>query len=236
MYNARMDWENFWSDKSDDKHTDPTPDGIAREGREKLFHLGSGDRLLDVGCGTGKLISHYALNFRECIGVERSPTMLAEAQRNLQDTNIALLRGSAENVWEIVDGDFDIITVGQVAQYLASDEIAAFVMRASNRLKPNGRIAIFDIIHSRKAVLRMMGLGRHKEAPSGFEIVKRSAAVCARWAAWPLIAKGRTFHPDGHMYAPEFFAGIAKKNGMKIDMPMSMYYDYRFHTVMKRAP
>ena len=231
-----MDWEKYWSDKSDDRHTDPTPEGIAKEGREKLFHLGSGDRLLDVGCGTGKLTSHYTANFRECIGVERSPTMLAEARTNLRDTNIALLHGSAENVWEIVDGDFDAITMGGVAQYLASHEIAAFVMRASKRLKPGGRIAIFDIIHSRKAVLRMMGLGRHNEAPSGFEIVMRCGVVFARWAAWPLIAKGRTFQPDGHMYAPEFFAAIAKENGMKIDVPMSMYYDYRFHAVMKPAP
>ena len=164
------------------------------------------------------------------------PRCSPRLKRNLRDTNIALLHGSAENVWEIVDGDFDAITMGGVAQYLASHEIAAFVMRASKRLKPGGRIAIFDIIHSRKAVLRMMGLGRHKDVPSGFEIVMRCGVVFARWAAWPLIAKGRTFHPDGHMYAPEFFAAIAKENGMKINMPMSMYYDYRFHAVMEPAP
>jgi cyclopropane-fatty-acyl-phospholipid synthase len=231
-----MDWEKYWSEQSEDRRADPTPDGIAKEGREKLLHLGSGGRLLDVGCGTGKLLSHYTANFRECIGVERSPTMLAEAQRNLRNSNIALLQGSAGNVWETVDGDFDAITMGGVAQYLASHEVRAFVMQASRRLKLGGRVAIFDIIHSRKAVLRMMGLGRHRDVPSGFEIVMRSGVVFARWAVWPLIAKGRTFHPDGHMYAPEFFAGIAKEDGMKIDMPMSMYYDYRFHAVMTRAP
>ena len=231
-----MDWEKFWSDKSDDRRPDFTPDRIAREGREKLLHLGGGDRLLDVGCGTGKLTSHYTANFRECIGVERSPTMLAEARTNLRDMNIALLQGSAENVWEIVDGDFNAITMGGVAQYLVPDEIAAFIMQASKRLKPGGRIAIFDIIHSRKGVLRMMGLGRHTDVPPGFEIVMRCGVVFARWATWPLTAKGRTFHPDGHMYAPEFFAAIAKENGMKINMPMSMYYDYRFHAVMEPAP
>jgi cyclopropane fatty-acyl-phospholipid synthase-like methyltransferase len=183
-----MDWETYWSDKSDDRHADPTPEGIAKEGREKLFHLGSGDRLLDVGCGTGKVLSHFTANFRECIGVERSPTMLAEARSNLQDTNIVLLHGSVENVFEIVDGDFDAITMGGVAHYLASYEIAAFVMRASKRLKPGGRIAIFDIMHSRKGVLRMMGLGRHRQVPSGFEIVMRCGVVFARWAAWPLIS------------------------------------------------
>lgn len=235
MYNAAMDWEKFWSNQSDDRRADPTLEGVAKEGREKLLHLGSGGRLLDVGCGTGKLLSHYTTNFGECIGVERSPSMLAEAQRNLRGKNIALLRGSADNVWELVDGDFDAITMAGVAQYLASDEIAAFVMRASTRLRLGGRVAIFDIIHSRKAVLRMMGLGRHKDVPSGFEIVMRSGVVFARWVAWPLITRGRTFHPDGHLYAPEFFAGLAKENGMKIDVPMSMYYDYRFHAVMERA-
>ena len=231
-----MNWEKYWSEKSDDERTDATPQGVAKEGREKLFHLGSGGRLLDVGCGTGKLISHYTANFRECIGVERSPTMLAEAQANLRDTNVALLHGSADNVWEIVGGDFDAITMTGVAQYIAPYEVAAFVKQASKRLKPGGRIAIFDVIHSRKAVLRMMGLGRHKEAPSGFEIVMRSGVVFMRRAAWPLIAKGKTFHPDGYMYSPEFFAAIATENGMNIDMPISMYYDYRFHAVMTSAP
>jgi SAM-dependent methyltransferase len=231
-----MDWEKFWSDKSDDRRADPTPEGIANEGHEKVFHIGSGDRLLDVGCGTGKVTSYYTTGFRECIGVERSPTMLAQARMNLRDTNIALLQGSAENVWEIVDGDFDAITMSGVAQYLASHEIAAFVIRASKRLKPGGRIAIFDIIHSRKAVLRMMGLGRHKQVPSDLQILMRGGVVFARWATWPLIAKGRTFYPDGHMYTPEFFAAIAEENGMKINLPMSMYYDYRFHAIMKSAP
>jgi cyclopropane fatty-acyl-phospholipid synthase-like methyltransferase len=233
---AEMDWEKYWSNKTDDEHTDPTPEGIAKEGREQLFHIGSGDRLLDVGCGTGQLISHYAANFRECVGVERSPTMFAEARTNLRDTNIALLHGSAENVWEMVDGYFDVVTMVGVAQYIAPCEVAAFVTQASKRLKPGGRIAIFDIIHSRKAVLRMMGFGRHKEAPSGFEIVMRSGVVFARWAAWPLIAKGRTFYTNGHVYAPEFFVAIAKENRMTIDMPMSMYYDYRFHAIMKPVP
>ena len=228
-----MNWESYWSDKSHDGHADPTPEGIAKEGHEKLFHLGTGDRLLDVGCGTGKLISHYTANFRECIGIERSPTMLAEAQKNLRGTNISLHQGAADNVWELVGGDFDAISMTGVAQYLTSDEIAAFVTRGGKRLKPGGRIAIFDVIHSRKAVLRMMGLGRHKEAPSGLQVVMRSGVVFTRWAAWPFIARGRAFHPDGHMYAPEFFAAIAKEAGMKIDMPMSMYYDYRFHAVMK---
>jgi Cyclopropane fatty acid synthase and related methyltransferases len=208
-----MDWEKYWSDRSDDGHTDPTPEGIAKEGREKLFHLGSGDRLLDVGCGTGKLISHYTANFRECIGVERSPTMLRRGSNESSRHEYRPLHGSAENVWEIVDGDFDAITMVGVAQYLASYEIAAFVMRASKRLKPGGRIAIFDIIHSRKAVLRMMGLGRHKEAPSGFEIVKRSGLVFVRWAVWPLIAKGKTFHQTGICTRPSSSRPSPRKTG-----------------------
>ncbi len=83
---------------------DPTPDGIAQEGREKLFHLGSGDRLLDVGCGTGKLTSHYyTANFRECIGVERSPTMRAEARRTFETRISPSFKGPPGTCWKCVD-------------------------------------------------------------------------------------------------------------------------------------
>jgi hypothetical protein len=137
--------------------------------------------------------------------------MLAEAQRNLQDTNIALLRGSAENVWEIVDGDFDIITMGQVAQYLASDEIAAFVMRASNRLKPKWPNC--DLRHHPQPEGRSANDGTRPPQGSAFWLRDREALRCGLRALGCLapIAKGRTFHPDGHMYAPEFFAAIAKE-------------------------
>lgn len=231
-----MNWEKYWSEKSDDKRADPTPEGIAKEACERLLHLGRGDRLIDIGCGTGKLTSHYTANFRECIGVERSPTMLADARKNLRDANVALLSGSVENVWDIVNGNFDAITMCGVVQYLSPNEVATFVMRAGKRLKPGGRLAVFDIIHSRKALLRMMGLGRHLQVPSRLEIVTRCGVVFARRAAWPLIARGRTFHPDGHIYTPEFFAVLAKESGMNINMPMSMYYDYRFHAILKAAP
>ena len=41
-------------------------------------------RLLDLGCGTGRLCVHFAAKGYECVGVDLSEEMLAQAKDNLQ--------------------------------------------------------------------------------------------------------------------------------------------------------
>ena len=42
-------------------------------------------RLLDMGCGTGRLCSHFAAKGFECVGVDLSDEMLAKARARAED-------------------------------------------------------------------------------------------------------------------------------------------------------
>jgi SAM-dependent methyltransferase len=49
---------------------------------EKAFHTPG--RLIDLGCGTGRLCIHFALKGHDCLGVDLSEEMLAKAQSNCE--------------------------------------------------------------------------------------------------------------------------------------------------------
>lgn len=60
-------------------------DGINRwilsHPRRQIVHLLKGQRVLDVCCGTGNLTAMLAAAGCQAVGVDRSPTMLSQAQR-----------------------------------------------------------------------------------------------------------------------------------------------------------
>jgi ubiquinone/menaquinone biosynthesis C-methylase UbiE len=65
----------------------------------------SGNRLLDVACGTGKHIQYLKNDF-ECVGVDISEQMLAVARQNLPDVRFI----EANMVDFCLNESFDVIT------------------------------------------------------------------------------------------------------------------------------
>lgn len=93
-----------------------------------------GERILDVGCGTGQLTAEIARSGAEVVGVDSSPAMVEQAR-----SNFPALTFRAEDVRTLVfDGAFDAVFSNAVLHWVQPPDVAAAAM--ARALKPGGRM------------------------------------------------------------------------------------------------
>jgi ubiquinone/menaquinone biosynthesis C-methylase UbiE len=94
-------------------------------------------RVLDVGCGTGRLVAELARRGARAVGVEPSPEMLAVA-RERAPSGVRVEAGTAERL-PFPDGSFDRVVYSLVTHLV--DRRAAFA-EARRVLAAGGRVAV----------------------------------------------------------------------------------------------
>lgn len=123
----------------------------------------AGERILDVGCGTGQLTADIARSGATVIGLDKSAEMLAEARKNYPDLEFVLSDAASFHFSEPFDAVFS-----NAALHWVKDAEGA-VRSISRALRPGGRfIAEFGghgNIASVLAALRAV-FGPEADAPS----------------------------------------------------------------------
>jgi ubiquinone/menaquinone biosynthesis C-methylase UbiE len=118
---------------------------------EKTFSVPG--RLLDLGCGTGRLCVHFASRGFDCVGVDLSEEMLAKAQENRkaaeQRGSVSFVKGNLVDLTEIPPASFDYAaclfsTLGMID---GNENRAKVVDNAFRVLKPGGRFVLH--VHNR---------------------------------------------------------------------------------------
>lgn len=92
-----------------------------------------GERILDIGCGTGQLTSQIAQRGASVIGLDSAPPMVAQARINYPQLQFMLADGSDFSLPEPVDAVFSNAALHWMTE---PGRVAACVRRA---LKPGGR-------------------------------------------------------------------------------------------------
>lgn len=103
---------------------------------ENLLELLSpqpGDRILDLGCGTGQLTEKIALAGCEVLGIDRAAAMIEKARQNYSELEFAVADARDFQV----DGLFDAVFSNAVLHWIP--EADAVIDRVYTALKPGGR-------------------------------------------------------------------------------------------------
>jgi SAM-dependent methyltransferase len=121
------DWAQLWAPIA----------APAREAVARATELGAGDRVLDIGCGTGEFCELAAARGATVSGIDAADGMLAIARRSVPGADLRL--GSIEQLpWD--DDSFDVVTAFNSLQFAA--DFAAALAQAARVARPGGRLAV----------------------------------------------------------------------------------------------
>lgn len=113
-------------------------------------------RLVDLGCGTGRLCRHFAAKGYDCVGVDLSDEMLAQARSAA--SGVEWVKANLVELSELPGESFDYAaclfsTLGMVR---GADNRAKVVANAFRLLKPGGRF----VLHAHNRFFRGLGWKR----------------------------------------------------------------------------
>jgi len=109
---------------------------VWKMGEAMLAALGaqSGERILDLGCGTGQLTSAIAASGAEVLGLDASPEMIGQARQNFPGLQFTLQNAGGMQF----DAEFDAIFSNAALHWMLDAEAVAAAM--SKALLEGGRL------------------------------------------------------------------------------------------------
>lgn len=114
------------------------------EGRLIDAMVPRGSRILDAGCGFGRVGSYLAAAGHEVVGVDLDPVLIAAAREQTPDArwiqaDLAEMDLAAHGITE----GFDIVVcAGNVMTFLAPDTRRAALRRMAEQLRDGGRVVV----------------------------------------------------------------------------------------------
>lgn len=108
-----------------------------------LGKVGSGDDVLDMGCGTGRFTVPLAARARSVAGLDMSPAMLAANSKKLADQGLqADLREGDMAALPFPDASFDVVVSMLALMHIPREDRQQVFHEVARVLRPGGRLLI----------------------------------------------------------------------------------------------
>jgi SAM-dependent methyltransferase len=147
-------YEELWAGLPDDLH----PPDLALRRAFALANIAAGQRVLDLGCGTGDLTADLAGAGAEAVGMEVAQAALdrARARHPQLDFRLAPIDGAIP----AADGSFDVVWSSEVIEHVT--DTGRWLTEIRRVLAPRGRLLLTTPSHGRLR-LAVYGLERYSE-------------------------------------------------------------------------
>lgn len=137
-----------------------TRESIWRPALVRTIRLKAGERLLDVGCGTGSLAALLATQAPGAmvLGIDPDPDVLrqARAKASRHGVNVGFHEGFLSKAFLESQAPFDVITSSLVLHQVPLEGKAEILSMIRMGLKPGGRICIADYGLQRTPLMRFL--------------------------------------------------------------------------------
>jgi len=122
-----------------------------------VVSAGTGNTVLDIGCGNGNLLYQLRKRFSKLVGLEFSAHRLEQAKLNLAGESFVPLLGSAEDMRDVATGSIDCVVSADTIEHVPNVYAAAGeIFRV---LSPGGLLVINtpNIAFVKKRALLLFG-------------------------------------------------------------------------------
>jgi SAM-dependent methyltransferase len=106
-------------------------------------------RALDVGCGTGLLLSELSGRCREVVGIDLDPVALAAAASRLTRVDNVMLLQADVFTADLPDAGFDLVTAVASLHHLP---LRTGLTRLATLVRPGGRLVVVGMYRASTAV------------------------------------------------------------------------------------
>ena len=143
-------------------------------------------RVLDIGCGIGRMEEALAAEVAEITGIDVSGAMIAGARERCRAfPNVSFIHGSGKDLSFISGGTMDLVLAVDALPYLfqaGPDLAGAHILESARILKPGGRLAVFNYSYRDDADLDRADIAAFAAA-AGLTIALDGAAPFETWDA-----------------------------------------------------
>jgi len=130
-----------WSTTYDDD-ANVTKELDARVTRETLDRL-EAQRVLELGCGTGKNTAYLAERFGNVTAVDFSSGMLARARARVAAGNVTFVAADITAGWPGDDASIDLTTINLVLEHIA--DLPGIFHEAARVVRPGGHLFVCEL-------------------------------------------------------------------------------------------
>ncbi|MCP5060050.1 MAG: methyltransferase domain-containing protein [bacterium] len=107
-----------------------------------------GDRVLEIGCGTGSVTARLVAAGAQVTALDQAPEMLEQAQARLPEAGVTWLEQTAAEIDRLPEAGFEAVVLSLCLSDMSASERVFVLREARRRLAPGGRVVVADEVRA----------------------------------------------------------------------------------------